>query len=123
MCVYIYICVCIHIYIYIYVCVYIIYVYIYICMYMCIYIYVCIYICVFIYICVCIHVYIYRVAKFESKVGSRRTTEIGNLVVLDIFLVALILIPFNMRLFLSSQNDIFVGKGRAWSQSSKNLYG
>ena len=32
-----------------------------------------------------------RVAKFESKVGSRRTTEIGNLVVLDIFLVALIL--------------------------------
>ena len=64
-----------------------------------------------------------RLGKFESKVGSRRTTEIGNLVVLDIFLVALILIPFNMRLFLSSQNDIFVGKGRAWSQSSKNLYG
>ena len=36
-----------------------------------------------------------RVAKFEAKVGSRRTTKIGNLVVLDIFLVALILIPYN----------------------------
>ena len=39
----------------------------------------------------------YRVAKFESKVGSWRTTRIGNLVVLDIFLVALILIPYNMQ--------------------------
>ena len=36
-----------------------------------------------------------RVAKFESKVGSRRTTKIGNLVVLDIFLVVLILIPYD----------------------------
>ena len=45
--------------------------------------------------------------KFESKVGSRRTTKIGNLVVLDIFLVALILIiPHNMRFVLSSQNGI-----------------
>ena len=38
-----------------------------------------------------------RVAKFESKVGRRRTTKIGNLVVLDIFLVALILRPYKMR--------------------------
>ena len=47
-----------------------------------------------------------RVAKFESKFGSRRTTKIGNLVVLDIFFVALILIPYNMRFVLSSKNDI-----------------
>ena len=43
-----------------------------------------------------------RVAKFESKVGSRRTTKIGNLVVLNIFLVVLILIPYDMRFVLSS---------------------
>ena len=49
-----------------------------------------------------------RVAKFESKVGSRRKTKIENLVVLDIFLVALILIPYNMRFVLSSQNDICI---------------
>ena len=65
-----------------------------------------------------------RVAKFKSKVGSRRrTTKIRNLVVHDIFFVALILIPYNMRLFLSTQNDIFVGNGRAWNKSSKNVYG
>ena len=46
--------------------------------------------------------------KFEPKVGSRKTTKIGNLVVLSIFLVAIILIPYNIQLFLSSQNDIFV---------------
>ena len=51
--------------------------------------------------------------KFEPKVGSRKTTKIGNLVVLSIFLVALILIT----------NDIFVGKGKAQNKSSKNLYG
>ena len=66
---------------------------------------------------------ILRVAKFESKVGSRRTTKIGNLVVLDIFLVALILIPYNMRFVLSSQNDMFVGKGKGEIKTSKNLCG
>ena len=50
--------------------------------------------------CVC------RVAKFESKVGSRRTTKIGNLVVLDIFLVALIFIQYNIQCVLSFQTDI-----------------
>ena len=44
----------------------------------------------------------YRVAKFESKVGSRRTTKIGNQVVLNIFLAALILIPYDMQCVLSS---------------------
>ena len=51
---------------------------------------------------------ILRVAKFKSKVGSWRTTKIGNLVVLDIFLVALILIPYNLRFVSSSQNDIYL---------------
>ena len=69
-----------------------------------------------------------RVAKFESKVGySRRTTKIGNLVVLDIFLVALILIPYDMRFVLtnlSSQNDIcLLEKERVRIKTSKNLYG
>ena len=41
-------------------------------------------------------------AKFESKVGSRRTTKIGNQVVLDIFLDALILIPYDMQCVSSS---------------------
>ena len=40
-----------------------------------------------------------RVAKFESKVGSRRTTQIGNL-------VALIFIQYNMQCVLSFQTDI-----------------
>ena len=53
-------------------------------------------VCVCIYMCICVCVCGVRVAKFESKVGSRRTTKIGNLVVLDIFLVALILITYNM---------------------------
>ena len=65
-----------------------------------------------------------RVAKFESKVGSRRTTKIGNLVVLDIFWVALILIPYNMRFVLSSQNGIYwLEKERVRIKTSKNLYG
>ena len=65
-----------------------------------------------------------RVAKFESKVGSWRTTKIGNLVVLDIFLVALILIPYNMRFVLSSQNGIcLLEKERVRIKTSKNLYG
>ena len=65
-----------------------------------------------------------RVAKFESKVGSRRTTKIENLVVLDIFLVALILIPYNMRFVLSSQNYIcLLEKERVIIKTSKNLYG
>ena len=65
-----------------------------------------------------------RVAKFESKVGSQRTTKIGNLIVLDIFLVALILIPYNMRFVLSSQNDIsLLAKERVRIKTSNNLYG
>ena len=64
-----------------------------------------------------------RVAKFESKVASRRTTKIGNLVVLDIFLVALILIPYNMRFVLSSENGIcLLEKERVRIKTSKNLY-
>ena len=67
---------------------------------------------------------IYRVAKFESKVCSQRTTKIGNLVVLDIFLVALILIPYNMRFVLSSQNGICLfEKERVRIKTAKNLYG
>ena len=65
-----------------------------------------------------------RVAKFELKVGSRRTTKIGNLVVLDIFLLALILIPYNMQFVLSSQNGIcLLEKERVRIKTSKNLYG
>ena len=64
------------------------------------------------------------VAKFESKVGSRRTTKIENLVVLDIFLVALILIPYDMRFVLSSQNGIcLLEKERVRIKPSKNMYG
>ena len=64
------------------------------------------------------------VAKFELKVGSRRTTKIENLVVLDIFLVALILIPYNMRFVLSSQNGIcLLEKERVRIKTSKNVYG
>ena len=37
-----------------------------------------------------------RVAKFDPKVGSRRTTKIKNLVVLVIILVVLILLPYYM---------------------------
>ena len=37
-----------------------------------------------------------RVAKFDPKVGSRRTTKIENLVVLVIILVVLILLPYYM---------------------------
>ena len=35
----------------------------------------------------------FRVAKFDPKIGSRRTTEKKNLVVLVIILVVLILLP------------------------------
>ena len=66
----------------------------------------------------------HRVAKFESKVGSWSTTKIGNLVVLDKFLVALILKPYNMRFVLSSQNVIcLLEKERVRIKISKNLYG
>ena len=41
-----------------------------------------------------------RVAKFDPKVGSRRTTKIENLVVLDIILVVLILLPYYMDVVL-----------------------
>ena len=37
-----------------------------------------------------------RVAKFDSKIGSRRTTRIRKLVVLTILLVALILFSYDM---------------------------
>ena len=68
--------------------------------------------------------YIIRVAKFESKVGSPRTTKIGNLVALDIYLVALILIPYNMQFVLSYQNDIcLLEKERVRIKSLKNFYG
>ena len=40
------------------------------------------------------------VAKFDPKVGSRRTTKIKNLVVLVIILVGLILLPFYMYVVL-----------------------
>ena len=63
----------------------------------------------------------YRVANFESKVGSRRTTKIGNLVVRDIFLIALILITYDMRFVLSSQNDMFVGKGKGENKNLKEF--
>ena len=66
-----------------------------------------------------------RVAKFELKVGSQRTTKIGNLVALDIYLVALILIPYNMQfvLLLSYQNDIcLLEKEKVRIKSLKNLY-
>ena len=39
---------------------------------------------------------IIRVAKFDSKVGSRRTTRIRDLVVLTVLLVALILFSYHM---------------------------
>ena len=41
-----------------------------------------------------------RVAKFDPKVGSRRTTKIKNLVVLIIILVVLILLPYHMHVVL-----------------------
>ena len=42
----------------------------------------------------------HRVAKFDQKVGSRRTTKIKNLVVLVIILVVLILLPHYMYVVL-----------------------
>ena len=41
-----------------------------------------------------------RVAKFDPKVGSQRTTKIKNLVVLVIILVVLILLPYYMYVVL-----------------------
>ena len=41
-----------------------------------------------------------RVAKFDRKVGSQRTTKIKNLVVLVIILVVLILLPYRMYVVL-----------------------
>ena len=41
-----------------------------------------------------------RVAKFDPKDGSRRTTKIKNLVVLVIILVVLILLPYYMYVVL-----------------------
>ena len=41
-----------------------------------------------------------RVAKFDRKVGSRRTTKIKNLVVLVIILVVLTLLPYYMYVVL-----------------------
>ena len=37
---------------------------------------------------------LFRVAKFDPKVGSRRTTKIENLVILGSVLVVLILLPY-----------------------------
>ena len=50
-----------------------------------------------------------RVAKFDPKVGSRRTTKIKNLVVLVIILVVLILLPYYIC-GTSSHTAVFVGK-------------
>ena len=41
-----------------------------------------------------------RVAKFDLKVGSQRTTKIKNLVNLVIILVVLILLPYYMYVVL-----------------------
>ena len=41
-----------------------------------------------------------RVAKFDPKVGSRRTTKIKNLVVLVFILTVLILLPYHMYVVL-----------------------
>ena len=43
---------------------------------------------------------IYRLAKFDPKVGSRRTTKFANLVFLIIILVVLILLPYYMYMIL-----------------------
>ena len=63
-----------------------------------------------------------RVANFESKVGSRRTTEIGTLVVLNIVLVALIFITYNMQ-FVPKMIYVCWEKKRVRMKTSKNLYG
>ena len=47
-----------------------------------------------------IYYYQDRVAKFDPKVGSRRTTKIKNLVALIIILVVLILLPYSMYVVL-----------------------
>ena len=58
-----------------------------------------------------IHIKPFRVAKFDKKVGSRRTTKIKNLVVLVIILVVLILLPYyNYVCGTSSYTAVFVGK-------------
>ena len=50
-----------------------------------------------------------RVAKFDPKVRSRRTTKIKNLVVLFIILAVLILLPYYIC-GTSSHTAVFVGK-------------
>ena len=60
---------------------------------------------------------LHRVAKFDPKVGSRRTTKITNLVVLIIILVVLI---FGALLYVcgtSSHTAVFIGKRKTslWS--------
>ena len=50
-----------------------------------------------------------RIAKFDPKVGSLRTTKIKNLVVLVIILVVLILLPYNICV-TSSHPAVFVGQ-------------
>ena len=51
-----------------------------------------------------------RVAKFDPKVGSLRTTKMKNLVVLVIILVVLILLPYYYVCGTSSHTAVFVGK-------------
>ena len=54
-----------------------------------------------------------RVAKFDKKVGSWRTTKIKNLVVLVIILVVLILLPYYRPMYVvlySSHTAVFVSK-------------
>ena len=51
-----------------------------------------------------------RVAKFDPKVGSRRTTKNKNLVVLFIILVVLILLPYYNVCGTNSHTAVFVGK-------------
>ena len=52
---------------------------------------------------------LYRVAKLYLKVGSRRTTEIENLVVLVIILVDLILLHYHYVCPISSHTAVFIG--------------
>ena len=53
---------------------------------------------------------LYRVAKFNPKVGNRRTTKIKNLVILVIILGVLILLPYYMYVVLSFLYCCFIGK-------------
>ena len=55
-----------------------------------------------------------RVAKFDLKVGSRRTTNIQNLVVLIIILVVLILLPYYMWVVLVLILHFFTDMGKIY---------